>query len=363
MVSSGYIKRAAAVSLLKHVKNPVLLAKKILENGEQDMAAGSKIGEDSAQGHVHVSGSHAEGLAEAYGLDLRPQKYFWTRKRWEEHTRGLRDGPPPEMPPPSWEDLCRSSDMNVDGVSWDGQEYLPQGTVGCVAMDANGVVCTATSTGGLTNKLPGRIGDTPTIGAGFWAEGTSQINTIIDRRATPSLPAIQTIQSALAPLASILPSSITECLPSISHDTNRYIPVSEKSDSMQDHVLGVLGTGNGDSFLRVTACRTAAAFALPPQLPAHLLPAFSANRQSGVTLQTAVAAVAGPNGILQQSAGSRWHRTGEGEGGIIGIERRGLKSEVVFDFNCGGVFRGYIDSEGRPVLGIFRGDDEVVSST
>ncbi|UZJ51324.1 hypothetical protein CBS101457_000644 [Exobasidium rhododendri] len=49
-------------------------------------------------------------------------------------------------------------------------DYLPQGTVGAVALDENGNLAVATSTGGVTNKLPGRIGDTPTPGAGFWAE-------------------------------------------------------------------------------------------------------------------------------------------------------------------------------------------------
>jgi L-asparaginase len=50
------------------------------------------------------------------------------------------------------------------GISWDGKGYLPQGTVGAVVLDSTGTLCCATSTGGLTNKLPGRIGDTPTLG-------------------------------------------------------------------------------------------------------------------------------------------------------------------------------------------------------
>lgn len=364
MVSSGYIKRSAAVSLLRHVKNPILLVKKILENGEQDMAEGSSFRDNSAQGHVHVSGSQAESLANAYGLELRPQKYFWTRKRWEEHQRGLKDGPLPEMPPPLCENLCHSDAMNMDEDSWDGYEYLPQGTVGCIVMDMNGVVCTATSTGGLTNKLPGRIGDTPTIGAGFWAEGTSQASKVINYKEIVSLSAMR---YPLTHLIAIASSAVSECLsvhlPSPRYGMNGYEPVSEKPDLVQYHVLGVLGTGNGDSFLRVAGCRTAAAFALPPQIPPHLLQASSINKISGIDLQTAVTAVAGPDGILQQSAGDRWHRTGEGEGGMIGIERRGWESKVVFDFNCGGVFRSYIDDKDRTILGIFRGDDEVVSIT
>ena len=64
-----------------------------------------------------------------------------------------------------------SGECNATGDGhWDGHEYLPQGTVGAVVLDRFGTICVATSTGGLTNKLPGRIGDTPTLGAGFWAE-------------------------------------------------------------------------------------------------------------------------------------------------------------------------------------------------
>lgn len=49
-------------------------------------------------------------------------------------------------------------------------EDLPQGIVDCVALHREGMLCVATSTGGLTNKLVGRVRDTPTFGAGFWAE-------------------------------------------------------------------------------------------------------------------------------------------------------------------------------------------------
>ena len=93
------------------------------------------------------------------------------------------------------------------------------------------------------------------------------------------------------------------------------------------------GTGNGDSFLRVNATRTAAAMC----------------RFSSIPLQEAVTAIAGLGGILQESAGDRWMKTGEGQGGIIGIELSeevcidGTVSqpsaEIVFDFNCGGMWR------------------------
>ena len=71
-------------------------------------------------------------------------------------------------------------------------------------------------------------------------------------------------------------------------------------------------------------------------------------------LQTAVTAVAGPHGMLQQSAEDRWHKTGEGEGGMIGIELVGGKGRVVADFNCGGLFRCWVDDLGKQRCMVFR---------
>jgi len=102
-------------------------------------------------------------------------------------------------------------------------------------------------------------------------------------------------------------------------------------------------TGNGDSFLRTNAVRTAAAIAR-----------FS---PSPTNLQKSVTQMAGPNGELQRSAGDRWGATGEGVDGIIGIKYRNHKSKVVWNFNCGGMFRAFTDDEHRDVFGCFREDD------
>lgn len=107
------------------------------------------------------------------------------------------------------------------------------------------------------------------------------------------------------------------------------------------------GTGNGDSFLRTSALRTVAAMA----------------RWKPETGAKAVTHVAGPGGELEKSAGGRWGRTGEGEGGIIGIECAvvrnsagvviDVRSEVLMDFNCGGMFRAWIDDNGKAVMSIW----------
>lgn len=99
------------------------------------------------------------------------------------------------------------------------------------------------------------------------------------------------------------------------------------------------GTGNGDSFLRLAGVRTAAAIAR-----------FAPNR----SLASAVQQIAGPGGELQQSAGDRWHKTGEGECGIIGIELVDGQGKIVYDFNCGGMFRTWVDDVGMERLMVFK---------
>lgn len=102
--------------------------------------------------------------------------------------------------------------------------------------------------------------------------------------------------------------------------------------------VALSGTGNGDSFLRTAAARTACAIAR-----------FSPGR----SLAQAVKQVAGRGGELQRSAGRRWGVSGEGEGGMVGIEVEGGGGRVMWDFNCGGMFRSWVEG-GREVVLVFR---------
>ncbi|KAI4179905.1 MAG: hypothetical protein L6R41_007574 [Letrouitia leprolyta] len=199
-------------------------------------------------------------------------------------------------------------------------------------------MCVATSTGGLTNKLSGRIGDTPTIGAGFWAE--EWYDERLERRAVNQL---RTLQSPLARwMPEVLKDALGECLPALtgyksvagekSRDEKR-----RSSDGLR--AVALSGTGNGDSFLRLAATRTAAAIAR-----------FSPHH----TLTSAARHVAGPGGELQRSAGDRWGKTGEGEGGIIGIELADGVGQIVAEFNCGGMFRTWIDGTGVERVMVFQ---------
>ena len=341
MVSRGYRKRGVGVMGVTRVRNPILLAREMLVRGEEEDGDGG-----GAQGHCQLTGGVCEDLARRWGLEVVEPGYFWTRKRWEEHRRGLgesyangeydcekrlaenREVSEHECVHDEGDDSYLTNDP-----SWNGTDYLPQGTVGCVVLDSTGTICVATSTGGITNKLPGRVGDTPTLGAGFWAEEWQQ-----------STPTKIHQQIPLPSFFSDWTYILTSCIPSLtSTGTSTYLPLPQTSHHRR-RATGISGTGNGDSFLRLAAVRTASAIAR-----------FS---QGGETsLQHSVSAVAGPNGMLQLSAEDRWRKTGEGEGGMIGVELDGDGvGRVVADFNCGGMFRAWVDGEGVERVMVFRGE-------
>ncbi|VUC23212.1 unnamed protein product [Clonostachys rosea] len=339
MVSHGRAKRGVGVMGLRHVRNPILLARRMLEEGDKDLAPkmssfnSAAAGEGdldvpSAQGHTQLYGETAEQLAKQYGLDIVDKSYFFTQQRWDEHIRALEK-----------ESSGRGS------ATWAVDEYLPQGTCGAVAMDEDGVVCAATSTGGLTNKLTGRVGDTPVPGAGFWAEEWEE-------KGAPSSfwdmskAAVTSYGSPFFGLSDSLRGLVGDCLPT----PFLYIPVSSDlpvAGTVTTRSMGVSGTGNGDSFLRTNAARTVAAMA----------------RFKPESTAKALANVAGSGGELQRSAGSRFGKTGEGEGGMIAIESvmsrdsQGriidTSAEVLMDFNCAGMFRAWIDDDGKPVMSIW----------
>ncbi|KAI9811529.1 MAG: hypothetical protein M1832_000872 [Thelocarpon impressellum] len=319
MVSRGAHKRGAAVSLLRRVKHPILLAKEMLLRGDDADGRGG-----GAFQHAHLSGAPAEALAGQWGLDTVDPAYFFTQRRWDDHIRGLR----------------RERDA-TGSASWDAAEFVPQGTVGAVALDAAGVLCVATSTGGLTNKLPGRIGDTPSFGAGFWAEEWA-VPLPLPLPSNPS-PALDWILPT--PLNSLLSACLSPpnlppapAAPPVPREKQPHPPIPASTCA-----VALSGTGNGDSFLRTAAARTACAIAR-----------FGSPRTS---FGTAVSRVAGPGGELQRSASERWGTPaggGEGEGGMVGVEMAGGAGEVVWDFNCGGMFRAWVDEGGGERCLVFR---------
>ncbi|KAK0710001.1 asparaginase [Lasiosphaeria miniovina] len=375
MVTRGLAKRGVGVMGLRRVRNPILLARAILERGDDDLRppplpqsmhpaqtakqgiqqearrdtdAARGVDVPSAQGHTLLHGETAETLAHMYGLAMVEPDYFFTQKRWDEHVRGMeRD---------------RRGGGGGGGVAatWSRDEYLPQGTCGAVALDADGVICCATSTGGLTNKLTGRIGDTPMLGAGFWAEewtepGDPTITATGRRRSARDQ--LQQYQALTRPgpavvLSQALGGLIADCLPT----PFLYSPVSPRSHLTTTRSVAVSGTGNGDSFLRTAAVRTVGSIA----------------RFAGLPSADALTQVTGPSGELQRSAGNRWGRTGEGEGGMIGIESVIVRdaegtvvetrSNILQDYNCGGMFRAWIDDDGSAFARVWRQDYGVDSN-
>ena len=165
-------------------KNPIKLAKEMLIRGEADDGGG-------AQQHCQLHGDICDELAEKWGLELVDPSYYWTRRRWDEHRKGLGLCHDDETYNRDKQVAGRGGDRDDNSIdvglvtndpSWDGKEYLPQGTVGTVVLDSTGTLCVATSTGGITNKLPGRIGDTPTLGAGRHKAQHRMLRHIANRR-------------------------------------------------------------------------------------------------------------------------------------------------------------------------------------
>ncbi|KAF8972944.1 asparaginase [Flammula alnicola] len=139
-------RRGLGLTLLTRAKNPSHLVRALYLS-------------PSLAPHTFLSGSNAENLGESLGETLVDPSYFFTEHRWREHRHGLGL---PEEPLPHQGGNSEPSPVPLD--------QLPTGTVGAVALDIHGCIAALTSTGGRTNKLVGRVGDTPVMGSGFWAE-------------------------------------------------------------------------------------------------------------------------------------------------------------------------------------------------
>ena len=141
-IMDGKTLAAGAVASLKHIKNPISLARLVMEKS----------------GHVMMDSEGAELFAKENGIELVDQKYFFTQERWDA--------------------LQKIKAAEKSRTSGGGKKFLitdqdRHGTVGAVALDQNGNLAAATSTGGTTNKRPGRVGDSPVIGAGTYANNAT----------------------------------------------------------------------------------------------------------------------------------------------------------------------------------------------
>ena len=134
-IMEGHSRRAGAVAGVQRIKNPILLARAVMDKSP----------------HVMLVGQGAETFAKSQGLKTVPASYFHTNKRSDQ--------------------LRKAQVQEAAKQVANGPEYLRYtGTVGAVALDSAGHLAAGTSTGGMTNKRWNRVGDAPIIGAGNWAD-------------------------------------------------------------------------------------------------------------------------------------------------------------------------------------------------
>lgn len=153
-IMDGSTLDAGAICCVKRVRNPILAARRVLERSE----------------HVLFTGEGAEAFAVAQGLECVEPEYFHTDARYRQWQ--LAVGQPRAMLDHDGATLAAASSSNGDDPT-PHEPIDPNrkfGTVGAVALDQHGHVAAATSTGGVTNKQVGRVGDTPLIGAGCYAD-------------------------------------------------------------------------------------------------------------------------------------------------------------------------------------------------
>jgi L-asparaginase / beta-aspartyl-peptidase len=223
----GRTLRAGAVAGVQNVRNPIVLARRVMERS----------------GHVIISGLGAFEFAHKQKVELEDDQYFFDDYRYDQWRQSQKD------------------DSVILDHSDDPEHKF--GTVGAVALDAHGDLAAATSTGGMTNKKWQRIGDSPIIGAGTYANNRS---------------------------------------------------------------CAVSCTGHGESFIRAVAA-----------FDVHALVEYK-----GLSLAEAVRTVVHDH--LPPL---------DGDGGIIAVGKEG---EVVLDFNCPGMYRGWLEGDGTFRTAIFRED-------
>jgi L-asparaginase / beta-aspartyl-peptidase len=138
-IMDGKTLEAGAVAGIRNVRNPIELATEVMQHSN----------------HVFLSGKGANDFAIKQGIKLEPDEYFFSQFRYDQ-----------------WKAIRDSDNYSLDHTHQRLEELMKDkkfGTVGAVACDQNGNIAAATSTGGMTNKKYGRIGDSPMIGSGTYA--------------------------------------------------------------------------------------------------------------------------------------------------------------------------------------------------
>ncbi|MDP5101778.1 MAG: isoaspartyl peptidase/L-asparaginase, partial [Nonlabens sp.] len=136
-IMDGNNRMAGAVSMVTGIKNPVNLARMVMDKSE----------------HVFLAGDGAMEFAKSQDIEVLPPAYFYDQLRYDQ-----------------WQEIKGSDSFQLDHSVKKDAKF---GTVGAVALDQQGNIAAATSTGGMTNKKWGRVGDSPMIGAGTYANNAT----------------------------------------------------------------------------------------------------------------------------------------------------------------------------------------------
>ena len=137
-VMDGRTGAAGAISAVRNIRNPISLARAVMEKTE----------------HIYLTGAGAMDFAAQAGIPTEPDSYFYTDYRFQQ-----------------WQAAKETGEITLDHTHIANEKKF--GTVGAVACDQHGHLAAATSTGGMTNKKWGRVGDSPIIGAGTYAKDST----------------------------------------------------------------------------------------------------------------------------------------------------------------------------------------------
>ncbi len=149
-IMDGATLKAGAVAGVTNIKNPINAAIAVMEKSE----------------HVMMVGKGAEQFAAGNGCDTVPQSYFFTQERWDQLQRTIQQEE-------NGRAAFNEADVKKSKISGISDLDKKFGTVGAVALDAKGNLAAGTSTGGMTNKKYGRVGDSPIIGAGTYCNNAT----------------------------------------------------------------------------------------------------------------------------------------------------------------------------------------------
>ncbi len=232
-IMDGKTQNAGAVAGLHRVKNPITLARAVMERSE----------------HVMMIGEGAEKFAEQQKLELVDPNYFWTQPRWDSLKRILKQ-----------EKEREAKSKEVSELTYE-ERAAKYGTVGAVALDKDGNLAAGTSTGGMTNKRFGRVGDVPIIGAGTYANNAT---------------------------------------------------------------VAVSATGWGEFFIRLSVAKDISSL--------MEYRAMSVQNAADMVIKTKL-----------QNLG--------GDGGVIAVDKFG---NIGISFNSEGMYRAYVNSDGKPVVEIYK---------